>query len=219
MSGIDMHTLQTFANGRTIGLTVDGGRYDNGRDKLDLTKRYIFERGAIALIDKAGDIISGPQNFSDVQLLATAVVEGNERALTTPGALLLLATALLAASSVGIETKATPEQTRALDDVTAERRRQIEEEGWIPERDDRYSRGEFEASDLAYAAAAYALGRWGYTVEAAGIDQVNIPIWPWEYRWWKPTTQRANLVKAGALILADIERIDRAASKSDGEPK
>jgi hypothetical protein len=29
--------------------------------------------------------------------------------------------------------------------------------------------------------------------------------------WWKPTNRRRDLVKAGALILAEIERLDRAA--------
>lgn len=35
--------------------------------------------------------------------------------------------------------------------------------------------------------------------------------WPWHRVWWKPSTRRRNLVKAGALILAEIERLDRAA--------
>lgn len=37
--------------------------------------------------------------------------------------------------------------------------------------------------------------------------------WPFNQEWWKPTTARHNLVKAGALIAAEIERIDRAAQK------
>jgi hypothetical protein len=36
-------------------------------------------------------------------------------------------------------------------------------------------------------------------------------IWPWDRAYWKPRGPRNNLVKAGALILAEIERIDRAA--------
>ncbi|AFQ48272.1 hypothetical protein [Burkholderia cepacia] len=37
--------------------------------------------------------------------------------------------------------------------------------------------------------------------------------WPktWEPSWSKPTTPRRNLVKAGALILAELERLDRVA--------
>lgn len=33
----------------------------------------------------------------------------------------------------------------------------------------------------------------------------------WDMQWWKPGSPRRNLVKSGALILAEIERIDRAA--------
>jgi len=39
-------------------------------------------------------------------------------------------------------------------------------------------------------------------------------LWPWSPMWWRPTTQRRDLVKAGALIMAEIERIDRAAAQS-----
>ncbi|MBY5804125.1 hypothetical protein [Rhizobium leguminosarum] len=35
-------------------------------------------------------------------------------------------------------------------------------------------------------------------------------IWPWERRFWKPTERRRDLVKAAALIIAEIERLDRA---------
>lgn len=41
--------------------------------------------------------------------------------------------------------------------------------------------------------------------------------WPWDASWWKPNARRRNLVKAGALILAEIERIDRAAGIGKGE--
>ena len=35
---------------------------------------------------------------------------------------------------------------------------------------------------------------------------------------WQPTTSRRDLVKAGALVLAEIERLDRAAApKPEGE--
>lgn len=78
-------------------------------------------------------------------------------------------------------------------DVLAERRRQVEAEGWTPEHDD-----EHDDDELAKAAACYALGsRKG---------------WPWYGHWWKPSAdRRRNLVKAAALLLAEIERLDRAA--------
>ena len=97
-------------------------------------------------------------------------------------------------------------QSSAARDVLAERRRQIEAEGWTPERDDLYKNGE-----LSDAAASYALN--------AGVPMRNLrpPYWPWESSWWKPCTPRRDLVKAGALILAEIERLDRMAERQEGE--
>ena len=83
-------------------------------------------------------------------------------------------------------------------DVLAERRRQIESEGWTPEGDD-----EYEGGELSIAAACYSL--------AGDAPHGRSPNdWPWDENWWKPADDRRNLVKAAALILADIERIDRA---------
>nr|UVN06462.1 MAG: hypothetical protein [Bacteriophage sp.] len=92
-----------------------------------------------------------------------------------------------------------PVQSQAWRDVTAERQRQITVEGWTPEHDDEYEHGE-----LADAAGCYAL-------HSEIFDCVGEPPrpWPWPDEWWKPTNRRRDLVKAGALILAEIERIDR----------
>lgn len=90
-------------------------------------------------------------------------------------------------------------------DVIAERRRQIEQEQWCPEHDDQYTCGE-----LATAAAAYATSsHWHAIGHKSGIPPAR---WPWDQSGWKPTTPRRDLVKAGALILAEIERLDRMGS-------
>lgn len=91
-----------------------------------------------------------------------------------------------------------------LADVIAERHRQVEAEGWTPEHDD--ARDQF---DLAEAAACYCLSAAGYEGDDAAITR----LWPWLDEWWKPTTPRRDLVKAAALILAEIDRLDRAATK------
>ena len=106
------------------------------------------------------------------------------------------------------------DMTQAAQDVLAERRRQIEAEGWTPEHDD-----EHDAGALALAAAAYALdaGDKSHPCSQGARGGEVPPFWPWmhrsgrrrEARWWKPSTPRRNLVKAGALILAEIERLDR----------
>lgn len=94
-------------------------------------------------------------------------------------------------------------QTNAARDVLAERRRQVETEGWSPSHDD-----EHEGCELAMAAACYAGNAGGY-VWSDGWPGEN--LWPWSRDHWKPSTARRDLVKAGALILAEIERLDRAA--------
>jgi hypothetical protein len=43
--------------------------------------------------------------------------------------------------------------------------------------------------------------------------------WPWDLKWWKPTTPRRDLVKAAALIVAEIERLDRAALAPEGDAR
>ena len=88
--------------------------------------------------------------------------------------------------------------SRAAQDVIAERERQQTVEGWTHEHDDKHTDGE-----MAQAAACYALAR-----RAVSCD--GLPMWPWN-RWWKPKDRRRDLVRAGALILAEIERLDRAA--------
>lgn len=95
--------------------------------------------------------------------------------------------------------------TNAARDVLAERQRQVEVEGWTPEHDDKHSAFEM-ASAAAYYAASPAARLKGRFPKMPGFG------WPWAARWWKPTDNRRDLVKAGALILAEIERIDRGAN-------
>lgn len=95
--------------------------------------------------------------------------------------------------------------TFAARDVLDERRRQMEVEGWSTEHDDEHLPGE-----LALAAASYVCADEGEAPPA---------IWPWDWAWWKPESRRRNLVKAAALILAEIERLDRAeAAKINDRP-
>lgn len=94
----------------------------------------------------------------------------------------------------------TTQMPSAWTDVLDERQRQITAEGWTPEHDDAYRSG-----DLADAAACYAMNDPVKDLYCVPVD------WPWMQAWWKPTDRRRDLVKAGALILAEIERLDRAA--------
>ncbi|HHX3674007.1 hypothetical protein [Klebsiella oxytoca] len=101
--------------------------------------------------------------------------------------------------------------TAAAADVLAERQRQVTAEGWSPKHDDQYKN-----TELAFAASCYAFhaAAASWDLEDDGIPYDSHPVpkqWPWDPSWWKPTDARRDLVKAGALILAEIDRIDRAA--------
>lgn len=91
-------------------------------------------------------------------------------------------------------------------DVLNERLRQIHAEGWTPEHDDKHDCG-----DMARAAAGYASA----AADAAEGFETKLPRppWPWDLKWWKPGPARRMLVKAAALLLAEIERLDRKAAK------
>lgn len=90
--------------------------------------------------------------------------------------------------------------SNAVQSVISERQRQQSVEGWTPEHDDEHTEGE-----MAEAAACYAM--------FANNQGFSVPgLWPWAREWWKQSGQRRDLVKAGALILAEIERIDRQES-------
>lgn len=85
-------------------------------------------------------------------------------------------------------------------EVLRERERQRIQEHWTDEHDDQHTNGE-----LAYAAACYILAFVPGKIALKFIAK----RWPWDKSWWKPTSRRRNLVKAAALLLAEIDRIDR----------
>lgn len=99
-------------------------------------------------------------------------------------------------------------ELRALDDIAAERRRQVEVEGWTLEHDDEHGDGA-----LAEAAAVYATSR-PIADENGHLTSVG-HLWPWSLSWFKPKGRRPDLVRAGALIVAEIERLDRRANPKE----
>lgn len=94
--------------------------------------------------------------------------------------------------------------TKAAEDVLAERRRQVEQEGWTTSHDDQHTDG-----SLAQAAACYAWP-WHRSYEPP-------LLWPWALHWWKPKDRRSDLVRAGALIIAEIERLDRISNEASDD--
>ncbi len=114
---------------------------------------------------------------------------------------------------------------QALLDVATERARQIGAEGWTPEHDDQHDDG-----SLALAAALYAAPEPLRRVTVGPNGMTAIDPWPWVRRCWAGREQagdpmmgrinegdgrlkhdrRRQIVIAGALIVAEIERLDRA---------
>lgn len=81
--------------------------------------------------------------------------------------------------------------------IAAERERQVSEEGWSSEHDDTHDDG-----SLARAAGAYVLQARGW----------------WPHEWGEPPVipgpdRVRELAKAGALIAAEIDRLQRAGRK------
>ena len=92
-----------------------------------------------------------------------------------------------------------------IDLITDERNRQIKVEGWTKEHDKEHSN-----DTLALAAVCYAIPSELRKYEYDPMQKERIPFfWPWEKSYWKPSPENRikELVKAGALIAAEIDRL------------
>lgn len=93
--------------------------------------------------------------------------------------------------------------------IAAERKRQIEEEGWTAEHDD----AEHAIGDLARSGVCYASLMM---YESPERTMKPPALWPWADRYWKPSpNQLRNLAKAGALIAAEMDRLIRQEARLD----
>ena len=130
--------------------------------------------------------------------VATDYANGKPATLSfTPSRLYGLMCSLMAGLSVSAAFMAGP----ALQDVVIERQRQLQVKGWSPQVDDTRVKGE-----LADAAAAY----------ATTSQMLANAVWPFRglaENWVADSHpgRRQMLVKAAALLIAEIERRDRAA--------
>lgn len=99
--------------------------------------------------------------------------------------------------------------------IATERDRQITAEGWTADHDAEHDCFELSAAARAYTRAAEATT---FGPNCATFDGYRpgetTPSWPWASEWWKPSDDPIrNLVKAGALIAAEIDRLLLAATK------
>lgn len=94
--------------------------------------------------------------------------------------------------------------------IAAERRRQVEVEGWTPEHDSEHGHRELARAAGLYVWAFHIAA--GYAAEGSRYDPMDAlgevpPSWPWHPDSWKPSADPIrNLEKAGALIAAEIDR-------------
>lgn len=101
-------------------------------------------------------------------------------------------------------------------EILLERMRQTTGEGFTCAHDDAYPGGVLVRAAVSYAAHAsvalslrQAMAR--NPKSAAAYREGKVPgTWPWAGDWWKPVDPRRDLVKAAALIVAEIEKLDRA---------
>lgn len=91
--------------------------------------------------------------------------------------------------------------SRAIKDIVRERVRQARQEGYTAAHDNAHQMG-----ILAQAGACYAASASGFA--SAGYGEP--PYWPFDLEHFKPHTVRRDLIRAAALIVAEIERLDRA---------
>lgn len=103
--------------------------------------------------------------------------------------------------------------SKAINDVIAERQRQQSVEGWTPEHDDQHEFFEISEAATAYVQNAADFGHaFGSPIIGDWSEAPQPSIWPWDKSWWKPKSPRQDLVRAAALIIAEIERLDRKES-------
>lgn len=91
--------------------------------------------------------------------------------------------------------------------ITAARLHQLTGEGYSRDDDRRYTAGE-----LAQAAAAYVMWPW---TEADDREAFLAVHWPhgWDHKAFKPKDRIADLERAGALIAAEIDRIEAGTAR------
>ena len=90
--------------------------------------------------------------------------------------------------------------------IELERNRQKVVEGFGATRDDNYTEGELGKAAESYLVAVTSPD------EEGDENGKSRPAWdwPWDKSWWKPSNDPIrNLTKAGALIAAEIDRLQR----------
>ena len=96
--------------------------------------------------------------------------------------------------------------------IAQERQRQIEKEGWTPEHDDEAIHGEMAIAGACYVFDLISSYKTITNTELSNdYWRIRVNLWPWHDRYFKPTWNDPikELTKAGALIAAEIDRLQR----------
>ncbi len=111
----------------------------------------------------------------------------------------------------GERTAATESAQRIAREIVEKRVRQQVHHGFWAEHDDRYQFGE-----LPMAAATYAV----VAARPSMRTHYRKTLWPWPDHWLRDGAPRELLINAAALIIAEIERLERMApaNSSEGRP-
>lgn len=89
-------------------------------------------------------------------------------------------------------------------EIAIERKRQTDAEGFDQSHDDDHGDGQ-----LCLAAMAYCQSASTCLADTSPLKARPPSYWPWDKIWWKPRSARRDLIRAAALIVAEIDRIDR----------
>lgn len=110
-----------------------------------------------------------------------------------------------------------PADTQAINDVIAERMRQVVVKGWTAELDDKQAEGELARAAMCYIwASLFDVRGAAGTGEAKWFEYRFLSKnWPFLRSRFRPTTPRRDLVKGLALGLAELERLDRIADAAE----
>ncbi|WP_186413273.1 MULTISPECIES: ead/Ea22-like family protein [Citrobacter freundii complex] len=219
MTALNKQALREAAENATQGewwsdVVETDGEYGEGEDRASGYHSYAVYVDSESLLDMTNSTAAciHEEWDHDYHMAWDETAKRNAEfiAAANPATVLALLDELEAAEKRISELEARAFNPAILD-VVAERQRQVSAEGWTPAHDDQHRN-----NDMAFAAACYAFhaAAASWDLEDGGVPYDSHPVpknWPWEPDWWKPTDPRRDLVKAGALIIAEIERIDRAA--------
>jgi NTP pyrophosphatase (non-canonical NTP hydrolase) len=177
----------------TNELAGETGEACNVAKKIDRTRRGVVggvdvEAGRAHLAEELADVMICAQNVAlmeGIDLEHALVAKFNKTSAKNG-----LRTAMVYPAADGITL------------INLERHRQKNQEGWTAEHDDEHTNYQ-----LVRAASAYLSRCWWN-------DSTHVPgIFPSQWAaqgWWKPSPDPVrNLVKAGALIAAEIDRLQR----------